>query len=49
MHVAVGRVSFDPSRDEEARAGLREMVIPRVKEAPGSWRHIGGMRPTATA
>jgi hypothetical protein len=32
---AVGRVSFDPSRDEEARAGLREMVIPRVKEAPG--------------
>jgi hypothetical protein len=43
MHAVIGRVSFDPSRQDEAVAALNNMVIPRVKEAPGAvagyWWH----------
>jgi hypothetical protein len=35
MHAVVARVSFDPSRHEEAVAALQSMVIPRVGQAPG--------------
>jgi hypothetical protein len=46
MHAVVVRVSFDPSREEEAVAGLHGLVIPRVKEAPGVvagyWWHENG-------
>jgi hypothetical protein len=43
MFAAVGHVSIDPNRIDEAEQLLREMVIPMVKQAPGFvsgiWTH----------
>jgi hypothetical protein len=43
MHAAVGHVTIDPSRMDEAEKQLNEMVVPTVKEAngfvSGIWTH----------
>ena len=35
MYVTQVHVRIEPGREEEALAGLREQVLPRVKAAPG--------------
>jgi Antibiotic biosynthesis monooxygenase len=39
MHAVVGEVKIDPSREEEARKALSEIVVPRAKLMPG---FVGG-------
>lgn len=35
MHAVVGQVRIDPSREEEARKVLSEVVVPTAKAMPG--------------
>jgi hypothetical protein len=43
MHAAVGHVTIDPSRMDEAKKQLNEMVVPVAREAKGFvsgiWTH----------
>jgi len=35
MYAVITRVDIDPTRAEEAREGLIEMVVPAVRQRPG--------------
>ena len=46
MYAVIGHVKIDPSREEEARTALREVVIPSAKSmngfVGGTWLRAAG-------